>query len=47
MLQVDALKKSYGALLAVNGVSLHAEAGEIVGEVYWRCQPIWRSGPVR
>jgi len=31
MLEVDALKKSYGALLAVNGVSLHAEAGEIVG----------------
>jgi hypothetical protein len=22
------------------------DAGEIVGEVYWRCQPIWRSGPV-
>src|ERR1700679_3140282 len=31
MLQVDALKKSYGSLVAVNGVSLHAGAGEIVG----------------
>jgi ABC-2 type transport system ATP-binding protein len=31
MLQVDALKKSYGSLLAVNGVSLHAGTGEIVG----------------
>src|SRR6202522_1011154 len=30
MLQVDALKKSYGSLVAVNGVSLHAGAGEIV-----------------
>ncbi len=31
MLQVDALKKSYGNLVAVDGVSLHAGAGEIVG----------------
>ncbi len=31
MLQVDALKKSYGSLLAVNGVSLRAGGGEIVG----------------
>jgi ABC-2 type transport system ATP-binding protein len=31
MLQVDALKKSYGDLVAVNGVSLRAGAGEIVG----------------
>src|SRR5271163_2674924 len=31
MLQVDALKKSYGALVAVNGVSLRAQAGEIIG----------------
>jgi ABC-2 type transport system ATP-binding protein len=31
MLQVDALKKSYGSLLAVDGVSLHAAAGETVG----------------
>jgi ABC-2 type transport system ATP-binding protein len=31
MLQVDALKKSYGPVVAVNGVSLRAGAGEIVG----------------
>src|SRR5271154_3347107 len=31
MLQVDALKKSYGNLVAVDGVSLHAGVGEIVG----------------
>jgi ABC-2 type transport system ATP-binding protein len=31
MLQVESLKKSYGSLVAVNGVSLHAGAGEIVG----------------
>jgi ABC-2 type transport system ATP-binding protein len=31
MLQVDALKKSYGNLVAVNGVSLRAGAGETVG----------------
>jgi ABC-2 type transport system ATP-binding protein len=31
MLEVDALKKSYGNLLAVNGVSLRAGVGEIVG----------------
>src|SRR5271166_4160331 len=31
MLQVDALKKSYGNLVAVNGVSLRAAAGETVG----------------
>jgi ABC-2 type transport system ATP-binding protein len=31
MLQVEALKKSYGSLVAVDGVSLRAEAGEIVG----------------
>jgi ABC-2 type transport system ATP-binding protein len=31
MLQVDALKKSYGALVAVNGVSLRAGAGETIG----------------
>lgn len=31
MLQVEALKKSYGNLVAVNGVSLHASAGEIIG----------------
>jgi ABC-2 type transport system ATP-binding protein len=31
MLQVDALKKSYGALVAVNGVSLRANAGETIG----------------
>jgi ABC-2 type transport system ATP-binding protein len=31
MLEVDALKKSYGALVAVNGVSLHAAAGETIG----------------
>ncbi len=31
MLQVDSLKKSYGDLVAVNGVSLHAGAGEIIG----------------
>jgi ABC-2 type transport system ATP-binding protein len=31
MLQVDALKKSYGALVAVDGVSLRAGAGEIIG----------------
>ena len=31
MLQVDALKKSYGNVVAVNGVSLRAGAGEIVG----------------
>ncbi len=31
MLQVDALKKSYGSLVAVNGISLRAGAGEIVG----------------
>ena len=31
MLQVDALKKSYGNLVAVNGVSFQAGAGEIVG----------------
>jgi len=31
ILQVDSLKKSYGTLVAVNGVSLSAGAGEIVG----------------
>jgi ABC-2 type transport system ATP-binding protein len=31
MLQVEALKKSYGNLVAVNGVSLRAGAGEIIG----------------
>src|SRR5271170_3412240 len=31
MLQVDALKKSYGNLVAVDGISLHAGVGEIVG----------------
>jgi ABC-2 type transport system ATP-binding protein len=31
MLEVDALKKSYGSLVAVNGVSLSAGVGEIVG----------------
>jgi ABC-2 type transport system ATP-binding protein len=31
MLQVDALEKSYGALVAVNGVSLRAAAGETIG----------------
>jgi ABC-2 type transport system ATP-binding protein len=31
MLQVDALKKSYGALVAVNGVSLRAGVGETIG----------------
>ena len=31
MLQVDALKKSYGSLVAVNGISLRAGVGEIVG----------------
>src|SRR5579863_6680982 len=31
MLEVDALKKSYGNLVAVNGVSFQAGAGEIVG----------------
>src|ERR1700677_1899155 len=31
MLQVESLKKSYGSLVAVNGVSLHAGAGEIIG----------------
>src|ERR1700677_4961365 len=31
MLQVDDLKKSYGSLVAVNGVSLRAGAGETVG----------------
>jgi len=31
MLQVDSLKKSYGDLVAVNGVSLRAGVGEIVG----------------
>jgi ABC-2 type transport system ATP-binding protein len=31
MLEVDALKKSYGSLVAVDGVSLRAGAGEIVG----------------
>jgi ABC-2 type transport system ATP-binding protein len=31
MLEVDALKKSYGALVAVNGVSLRAAAGETIG----------------
>ena len=31
MLEVDALKKSYGNLVAVDGVSLQAGAGEIVG----------------
>jgi len=31
MLEVDALKKSYGTLVAVNGVSLHAGAGETIG----------------
>src|ERR1700733_6972336 len=31
MLQVDALKKSYGKLVAVDGVSLHAGVGETVG----------------
>jgi ABC-2 type transport system ATP-binding protein len=31
MLQVDALKKSYGSVVAVNGVSLSAGASEIVG----------------
>jgi len=31
MLQADALKKSYGNLVAVDGVSLRAGAGEIIG----------------
>jgi linearmycin/streptolysin S transport system ATP-binding protein len=31
ILEADCLKKSYGALVAVNGVSLHAGAGETVG----------------
>ena len=31
MLEADALKKSYGSLVAVDGVSLRAGAGEIVG----------------
>jgi ABC-2 type transport system ATP-binding protein len=31
MLEVEALKKSYGSLVAVNGVSLSAGVGEIVG----------------
>jgi len=31
MLQVDGLKKSYGALVAVNSVSLRAGAGETIG----------------
>src|SRR5579862_163131 len=31
MLQVDSLKKSYGNVVAVDGVSLRAEAGETVG----------------
>jgi len=31
MLEVDGLKKSYGALVAVNGVSLRAAAGETIG----------------
>ena len=31
MLQVDDLKKSYGDLVAVNGVSLRAGAGETIG----------------
>src|ERR1700684_4541500 len=31
MLQVESLKKSYGNLVAVNGVSLRAGAGEIIG----------------
>ena len=31
MLQVDALKKSYGNVVAVNGVSLQAGVGEIIG----------------
>src|ERR1700722_19807715 len=37
MLQVDALKKSYGKLLAVDDVSLHADIGETGGLV-------WRNG---
>ena len=31
MLEVDHLKKSYGPVVAVNGVSLHASAGETIG----------------
>ncbi len=31
MLEVDALKKTYGSLVAVNGISLRAAAGETVG----------------
>jgi len=31
MLQVDDLKKNYGNLVAVNGVSLRAGAGETIG----------------
>jgi ABC-2 type transport system ATP-binding protein len=31
MLQVDHLKKSYGSVVAVNGVSLRADAGETIG----------------
>jgi ABC-2 type transport system ATP-binding protein len=31
MLEVNALKKSYGKLIAVDGVSLHAGAGETIG----------------
>ena len=31
MLEVDHLKKSYGHVVAVNGVSLHASAGETIG----------------
>ena len=31
MLQVDAFKKSYGALVAVDGVSFRADTGETIG----------------
>ena len=31
MLRVEDLKKSYGELIAVNGVSFHAGAGETIG----------------
>ena len=31
MLEAKTLKKSYGSVVAVDGVSLHADAGETVG----------------
>ena len=33
MLQADNLKKSYGTIQAVNGVSLHAAKGEMIGAI--------------